>query len=160
MLVSSCSSRSDNDGAVLPCNATGKFTSQAELLSINNSVHMLRTARFQKEKQVKLLMIFFLISSVWLDETVIGVLFMVWPVLVCCVLAQVRPLSDSWQGIRVTAGLVPAAQLLSLFNSLRPSTFNSLGRNHANSLLPHCILSLEWRQYTERRQSNCSHKNC
>lgn len=49
-LVSGCSSRSDNDGAVLPCNAAGKFTSSEELFSINNS-HMLRTARSELEKK-------------------------------------------------------------------------------------------------------------
>lgn len=43
---------------------------------------------------------------------------MVWPALVSCVLAQVRPFSDSWQSIRPTAGLVPAALLISLFLTL------------------------------------------
>lgn len=46
-LVSSCSSRSDNDGAVLPSTATGKL----QLLSINNFVHMSRTARPELDKQ-------------------------------------------------------------------------------------------------------------
>lgn len=55
------------------------------------------------------------LSVVWLDETVISVLLMAWPALVCCVLAQVRPLSDVWQGIKLTAVLVPVALLLPLF---------------------------------------------
>lgn len=58
---------------------------------------------------------FIFISSFGLDEAVIGFLLMAWPVLVGCVLAQVRPLSDSWQGIKLTAGLASAALLLSLF---------------------------------------------
>lgn len=55
------------------------------------------------------------LSVVWLDEMVIGVLLMAWRALVCCVLAQVRPLSDVWQGIKLTAVLVPVALLLPRF---------------------------------------------
>lgn len=47
-LVSSCSSRSDNDGAVLPSNAAGKFTSRAPLICF---VHVLRFATAELEKQ-------------------------------------------------------------------------------------------------------------
>lgn len=50
-LVSSCSSRSDNDGAVLPSNAAGKFTSPAELVSPNRFVHVLRFAGAEREKR-------------------------------------------------------------------------------------------------------------
>lgn len=58
-------------------------------------------------------------------------------------------MSDSWQGIRVTAGLVPAALLLSLFNPLRSSIFNCLeeimlmGHNHTDATFPACLTGVE-----------------
>lgn len=104
------------------------------------------------------------LSVVWLDEMVIGVLLMAWRALVCCVLAQVRPLSDVWQGIELTAVLVPVALLLPRFffflNSAHP---NCCGRNPANGLFPHSLVIvkhfvlvlLQWRQYTGRHQTKC-----
>lgn len=63
LVSSSCSSKSDNDGALLPCNAAGKLTTLAELLCINKSVHMSRTARSEPVKQDRLLMIYVLECS-------------------------------------------------------------------------------------------------
>lgn len=37
---SSCPSESDNDGALLPCNPAGKFTTLAELICIINFLHV------------------------------------------------------------------------------------------------------------------------
>lgn len=63
------------------------------------------------------------------------------------VLAQVRPLSDSWQDIRLSAGLVPAALLLSLFNSLHSSILleelMSDGLSHTVNRQHFILMSLE-----------------
>ena len=88
VLVSSCSSRSDNDGALLPCNATGKFTSQVEPLSINNRVHMLIIARSEQGKTREIINdFFFFISLVWLDEN---------KSLVCCLWYGLFGCAVSW----------------------------------------------------------------
>lgn len=77
------------------------------------------------------------------------------------VLAQVRPLSDSWQDIRLTAGLVPAALLLSLFNSLHSSIL--LEDLMADGLLPH-FKQATFCPYVTRAQTVnrdvCLHTDC
>lgn len=58
-LVSSRPPRSDNDGAVLPCYAPGKFTSSAESRFFYKQATLLRKARSGQGKITLFLILFF-----------------------------------------------------------------------------------------------------
>lgn len=64
---------------------------------------------------------------------------MAWPVMVLCVLAQVRPSSDSWRGFQGHSSVYP--YILPLFKSFYPHCNGSI---HAEWLLVHSLVTLKY----------------